>query len=304
SFCPKCDHHLGPIDLVPLLSWLLSGRKCRYCGKPVTSRYFWVELINALIWTGVWYQYLLGPAPDVGKAIAYALTASALVTVIFTDIELYLIPEQVNAFILFVGLGYNLWLYSKGAAEATTWGMPSAVAGGIVGAGALWLIALIGRLIFGKDAMGHGDIKLARGIGAVLFPAVAGISFGIAVILGAVLGLILQVLPRILAKNGQGAPEADEEEPPEKETIGSLLKCGLGYFLCLDVIGLFIPKFYISYFDEDPFAPPPDLETYEPTHTMIPFGPYLALGAIVAAVFEQPLLSMVEGYFRNMSPPT
>jgi len=302
SFCPKCNHPLGTKDLFPLVSWLVSGRKCRYCGKPVASRYFWVELINALIWMGIWYQYLLGPSPDVGKAIAYSLASSALVAIIFTDIELYLIPEQVNAFLLFVGLGYNLWLYSQGSPEATTWGMPSAVAGALVGVGALWLIAVLGRLAFGKDAMGHGDIKMARGVGAVLFPALAGISFGIAVVLGAVLGLILQVLPRLFNKRKlEEAGEETEEPEPEKESIVSLLKCGLGYFLCLDVIGLFFRKFYIWYFEEDPFIPPDDLETYQAELTKIPFGPYLALGAILAAMFEQQLLAIVGAYFHNMA---
>src|SRR5689334_22923911 len=63
SFCPKCNHQLGVPDLFPLLSWVLSGRRCRYCGKPVSSRYFWVELANGLIWMGIWQQYLVGPLP-------------------------------------------------------------------------------------------------------------------------------------------------------------------------------------------------------------------------------------------------
>src|SRR5579862_492580 len=247
SFCPKCNHPLNSRDLFPLVSWLVSGRRCRYCGKPVASRYFWVELMNAMIWLGIWYQFLLGPAPDVGKAIAYSLASSALVAIIFTDIELYLIPEQVNAFLLFTGLGYNLWLYSQGSPAATTWGMPSSVAGALLGTGVLWGIAFLGRLAFRKNAMGHGDIKMARGIGAVLFPALAGISFAIAVLLGAVLGILLQVLPRLFVRKKQleAGEEVLELEPEEVESIGSLLKCGLGYILCFDVIGLFFRKFYI-----------------------------------------------------------
>src|ERR1044072_8637481 len=207
SFCPKCNHRLHVPDLFPLLSWLFSGRKCRYCGQPVISRYFWVEMLNGLIWAGVWYQYLLGMNPDLGKAIAYSLTASALVVAIFVDLELFLIPDQVNAFMLFVGLGYNLWLYSQNSPAATTWGIPSSVAGALLGVGVLWGIGLFGRLLFQKDAMGHGDIKMARGTGAVLFPAVAGISFGLAVILGAVLGV-----GQVIARN-----QKTKRESPYKE---------------------------------------------------------------------------------------
>lgn len=324
SFCPKCGHQLNVPDLFPLLSWLFSGRKCRYCGQPVSSRYFWVELFTGLIWMGVWYQYLLGPAPDMGKAIAYALTAAALVAIIFIDIELYLIPDQINAFIFFVGLGYNFWLYSIGSPAATTWGIPSSVAGALTGVGVLWGIAFFGRLAFGKDAMGHGDIKMARGIGAVLFPAVAGISFGLAVLLGAVLGLILVAFRgKVSHPEPPSPPEAEglgskasflqqilnfvrsriegrQDDGTFAEPIGSLLKSGAGYILCLDVIGLFVPKFYMSYFGEDPFLPPDDLETFEADRTMIPFGPYLALGAILAAVFERQLLDGVNAYLHSM----
>jgi leader peptidase (prepilin peptidase) / N-methyltransferase len=304
SFCPKCNHRLNVPDLFPLLSWLFSRGRCRYCGKPVTSRYFWVELLNGAIWAGIWYQFLLGPAPDPGKAIAYALAASALVAIIFIDIELYMIPDQVNAFILFVGLGYNLWLYAQNSAAASTWGIPSSVAGALVGVGVLWGIAFLGRIAFRKDAMGHGDIKMARGIGAVLFPALAGISFGLAVALGAVIGG-LSVLPRILSKRkgGDAAVEDEIEEPDEApESIGSLLKCGLGYILCFDVIGLFFPKFYISYFGEDPFAPAEEPgEGFQVEMTMIPFGPYLALGAIIAAVFERELQGAVHAYLQNLN---
>lgn len=320
SFCPSCGHQLGVPDLFPLLSWLLLLGKCRYCGKPVSARYFVVELVNGLIWMGVWYQYLLGPTPDLGKAIAYALTASALVAIIFIDIELYLIPEQINAFLLFVGFGYNLWLYAQGLPSATTWGIPSSVAGALVGVGILWGIAFLGRIAFRKDAMGHGDIKMARGVGAVLFPALAGVSFGLAVVLGAVLGIV-QVVVRARMNRGSGEagklasmrtgtatplhPSSSSGPPQEEgvpESIGSLLKCGIGYILCLDVIGLFAKKFYKSYFGEDPFEPPADLETFEADFTMIPFGPYLALGAIVAAVFERQLLGAVTSYLNGLAP--
>lgn len=308
SICPKCLHRLGVPDLFPLLSWVFSRGRCRHCGKPVSARYFWVEVLNGSIWAGIWYQYLLGPAPDAAKAIAYALTASALVAIIFIDIELYLIPDQVNAFILFVGIGYNLWLYTQDSPAATTWGIPSSVAGALTGVGVLWGIALFGRILFRKDAMGHGDIKMARGTGAVLFPALAGLSFGLAVLLGAVLGIIQILVRRSLERripalnpSSAGAATPPEEEGNwEPESIPSLLKSGLGYILCFDVIGLFVPKFYKSYFGEDPFTPPEDLETFEADFTMIPFGPYLALGAILAAVFEKELLGVVNDYLHAM----
>src|SRR5690606_18160667 len=43
SSCPKCGHRLGPLDLIPLVSFLLQRARCRYCGAPIPWRYFWIE---------------------------------------------------------------------------------------------------------------------------------------------------------------------------------------------------------------------------------------------------------------------
>ena len=310
SFCPNCKHQLSVLDLFPLFSWLFLRGRCRYCKAKVSSRYFFVELITGSIWAGIWYEYLVlgnNPAVDVAKAFAFAFTAAALVAVIFIDWELYIIPDQINAAILVFGLAYNGWLIYRHEPEAWTWGIPSSIAGALIGIAVLWGIAFFGRVIFRKDAMGHGDIKMARGIGAVLFPATAIASFGIAVFLGAVLG-VLQVLIRgrvgttnVGASNGEEGDAVLEEEQEEDyppESISSLLKSGVGYVLCFDIIGLFVPSFYKTWYGEDPFEPISEATGFEVERTMIPFGPYLALGAIVATVFQSRLMDWIHAYWH------
>ena len=39
----------GGMDLIPVLSYLLLGRRCRYCAAPIAARYMWVELLTALL---------------------------------------------------------------------------------------------------------------------------------------------------------------------------------------------------------------------------------------------------------------
>jgi leader peptidase (prepilin peptidase)/N-methyltransferase len=285
----------------------LRGR-CRHCKARVSSRYFVVELINASIWAVVWYQVFversdplvaghLSYGEATAYAIAYSLFASALVAAIFTDLAHYIIPDQVNAFMLLVGLGLNAALIWMGSPEAWLWGIPSSVAGALVGWGVLWGIAFLGRIAFRKDAMGHGDIKMARGIGAVLLPVMALMSFGVAVVLGAVLGVVTAIV-----RNRRAAKEPDEgpDEHYEPESIGSLLKCGLGYLLCVDVVGLAIPKLYEGWFGENPYAVE-EIEG-EPVVelTMIPFGPYLAAGALVALLANEWLMGLWNAYATNV----
>jgi leader peptidase (prepilin peptidase)/N-methyltransferase len=308
SFCPACRHQLTVLDLFPLFSWLVLRGKCRHCKAKVSSRYFFVELITGSIWAGIWWQYLIVEPGNPAKAIFFSFAAATLVAIIFIDWELYIIPDQVNASLLLIGLLYNAWLIYAKSPEAWTWGMPSSIAGALVGIGVLWGIAFLGRVVFRKDAMGHGDIKMARGIGSVLFPAAAVAGFGIAVALGAVLG-IAQVLMRGGDKQRAGvettggeqgdlAVQEEEEEDYPPESISSLLKSGIGYVLCFDIIGLFIPSFYKTWYGEDPFEPISEATDFEVERTMIPFGPYLALGAIVAAVFQNKLMDWVQIYWR------
>lgn len=292
SFCPACKHRLTGPDLFPLFSWLFLRGKCRHCKASVPSRYFFVEVATGLVFAGVWRQYLI-LGHDPARALAYAAGAATLVAIIFIDWEFFIIPDSVNAFLAIVGVAYNAYLYFAGRPEATTWGIPSALAGWIVGVAVLWGIAFLGRIAFRKDAMGHGDIKMARGIGAVLFPAAAVLSFGLAIVLGAVLG-VAQILLRKAPQSEEGVDDADEEIAPE--TVASLVKSGVGYMLGFDILGQFAPKFYESWFGESPTVDFEELESWQADQTMIPFGPYLALGAIIAAVYAGPLLKGVDAY--------
>jgi leader peptidase (prepilin peptidase)/N-methyltransferase len=296
SFCPNCEHRLDVLDLFPLFSFLISRGKCRHCSKPVSSRYFFVEVMTGSIWAGLWWQYFV-VGGDPARFICYALAASTLVAIIYIDWELYIIPDSVNAFLLFVGLGYNGWLYYKHDRLATIQGWPSSVIGALVGIAVLWGIAFLGRIVFRKDAMGHGDIKMARGIGAVLLPATAIMSFGLAVALGAVLGIVQVLALRGKAETTDGV-DGTEGEDLEPESIGSLLQSGLGYILCIDIIGLALPKLYKAWFHEDAYLPFEEVTDFEVERTMIPFGPYLALGAIVATVFQAQILGGVSAYWN------
>jgi leader peptidase (prepilin peptidase) / N-methyltransferase len=296
SFCPRCKHSLGVPDLIPLFSYLLSGRKCRYCHAPIAGRYFFVELVTATVWAAIWFQYLVLRVDPV-VAIGYFFASAVLIAIVFIDWELYIIPESVNASLSIVGILFNVGLYAVNDPRATTWGIPSSLAGWIVGVLALWGIAFIGRVLLGRDSMGHGDIKMARGIGAVLFPAMALVSFGLAVVVGAVLGAA-QILLRGRPAQGADAGAADEEEELPPESIGSLVKCGIGYLLGVDIVGLVVPRLYEWWFGEPSTEPFEEVEDFEVEHTMIPFGPYLALGAIVTMLFQDQLAMLIAAYWN------
>ena len=49
SACPKCNHQLHAIDLIPIISWIFLRGKCRYCKAPISIQYPLGEFFMALI---------------------------------------------------------------------------------------------------------------------------------------------------------------------------------------------------------------------------------------------------------------
>lgn len=48
SYCPNCNHRLSFLDMIPLLSYIFLGAKCRYCKKKISPRYFIIELLTGV----------------------------------------------------------------------------------------------------------------------------------------------------------------------------------------------------------------------------------------------------------------
>jgi leader peptidase (prepilin peptidase)/N-methyltransferase len=286
SFCPTCKHSLGFADLFPLFSWLFSRGKCRHCGEPVSSRYFWVELLNGSLFAIIWWQYLIVDLNPL-RAGFYALTSAALVAVIFIDWELYIIPDELNAFLLIFGVAYHAFDKS----------IMIALWGALLGWGLLWGIAMFGRVLFGKDAMGHGDIKMMRGVGALLGGQLLAANLAIAVVAGLVIGLAML---GIASRQKQEEAPAEDEEEYVPESIGSLLLHGAWYLLCLDIVGILVPSIY-KWIGENPSEEHIEDDDWKPSLTTIPFGPYLAIGAIICMLFANPINKGISDYLKSMS---
>ena len=49
SYCPKCNHRLEFLDLIPILSYIFLGGKCRYCKEKIRPRYICLEVFSGLL---------------------------------------------------------------------------------------------------------------------------------------------------------------------------------------------------------------------------------------------------------------
>lgn len=49
SYCPKCNHKLSFFDMIPILSYIFLGGKCRYCKEKIRIRYLLLEILTGTV---------------------------------------------------------------------------------------------------------------------------------------------------------------------------------------------------------------------------------------------------------------
>ena len=113
SSCPSCGKHIRFYDNVPLFSWLLLGRKCRFCKVPISPRYFLIELLTALVFLGLFILYFntdlreaLQPFPGHGWIIylLHIILLSAFIAASAIDLEHWIIPLAICWLVTAAGL--------------------------------------------------------------------------------------------------------------------------------------------------------------------------------------------------------
>ncbi|MHC4460127.1 MAG: prepilin peptidase [Planctomycetota bacterium] len=113
SACPACGKHIRFYDNIPLVSWLLLGRKCRYCKAPVSTRYFIIELLTGLLFLGLFILYVRTnlrtgmPLFLQGGWFIYLLhiiLLAAFIAASAIDLELWVIPLSICWFVTAAGL--------------------------------------------------------------------------------------------------------------------------------------------------------------------------------------------------------
>ena len=144
SFCPACNTQLKWHQNIPLLSWLFLRGRCANCGSPIPLRYFVVELVTALFFLATWLQF---PGPI---AIAYWVFISLLLVGIFIDLEHFIIPDEVTIGGIVAGLVASFLapaLMSMGGRWAAL--ITSAISA-LLGYVILWIVLEAGKKAFGK----------------------------------------------------------------------------------------------------------------------------------------------------------
>ncbi len=90
SFCPNCKQPIPWHQNLPLISWIVLRGRCANCGAKISFRYFAVELVTALLFLAIWESF------PWQVAIAYWVFVSFLIIGTFIDFEHFIIPDRVT----------------------------------------------------------------------------------------------------------------------------------------------------------------------------------------------------------------
>ncbi|MEZ5398347.1 MAG: prepilin peptidase [Bryobacteraceae bacterium] len=170
SHCVVCSHRLAWYDNVPVISYLLLGRRCRHCLTAISWRYPAVEAFVALLFAAAVWRWGWSAA-----AAKFALFSFLQVGMIFSDLETRLLPDEFTKGGIVLGFLAALLLPFRGGVGELLWPSP-AWAGSLVEAalgagltsGALWAMGAIYMRIRDKEGLGFGDVKMVAMIGAFL----------------------------------------------------------------------------------------------------------------------------------------
>lgn len=146
SFCPTCNKDIPWFRNIPLVTWLWQRGRCAECRCKIPFRYFAVELLTACLFLLMWTAFPKSP----GLALFYMLLMALLVVVVFVDAELMVIPLQVTWLGTALGVIAAVLVQHHLRAEGWLQGLAAAGKGFAAGFGGLWLVVLLGKMMFGK----------------------------------------------------------------------------------------------------------------------------------------------------------
>lgn len=188
SMCVHCRHELAWHDLLPVVSWLSLGGKCRYCHKPISWQYPVVELATAclFVFSYLFWPYTLHSSYSLLLFVFWLVFLAGFMALIVYDLRWMLLPDRIVRPLQAIAAAYVL---IQAVAPGGGWHTLQGAALGVVfSAGVFYLLYQVS----GGRWIGGGDVKLAVVLGLLLAsPMRALLMIFIASLLGSLVSVPL-----------------------------------------------------------------------------------------------------------------
>ena len=156
SHCESCGHTLAWYELIPIVSFLIQGGKCRKCRTKLSWWYPLIEIITGIFFVGCYLYY--GFTYDLLLAL---IISSVLIITCISDFNYLVILDEVLVVsslaalvVIFLKEGFN--------------GLIISLLSGLLMFFFMLMVKIVGDKAFKRESLGGGDIKLSLFIGLVL----------------------------------------------------------------------------------------------------------------------------------------
>lgn len=319
SHCYTCGSPVRWYDNIPLLSYLALGGNCRFCGTHFSPRYFFVELLTGLLFLGVYLSFGLQI-----QTPFHMVFVGLLIIGTFTDIDHFIIPDRITlgglAFAViatgalanhsFIAQEYRVaWeIWRQFSFQWDTVRLPAqlpwylpllySITSAGFGYGMLWALGLFGKLLFRKEAMGMGDVKLFAFLGAWMgITSCIWILF-LSALVGALMGLSLLMAHKLVGKD-----EYETLELPGAPTVKSPWLTAIS-----QESSAATPVASVAMQDPVLGDDSTSLQHHQPVQLQFsmktsrqlhhfPYGPYIAIAAVIVLLFHKQVDQLVSMFF-------
>jgi leader peptidase (prepilin peptidase)/N-methyltransferase len=200
SLCIHCNTAIAWYDNIPVFSYLLLKGRCRHCGHNISIRYPIVEIITGSVFWLLFHNIFIVNGESLYTYSLYTIFCCLLIICSFIDLKLHIIPNEITytglilapvASLLCLGLHNpnGSLKYFEGSGNQWINSFLASLMGIFIAAGLIFLCGVIGKIIFRKDAMGFGDVKLMGVIGGFLGWKLGVATFFLAPFLGLLFGI-------------------------------------------------------------------------------------------------------------------
>lgn len=189
SACGACGLRLGPLDLVPVFSWLVLGGKCRRCRTSIGIEPLVLELTTCGLFVAMAVHF-----DRVAETIAFCTLSAGLVALSWIDLKTKRLPRQITYVTAALGLPV---LVIAALVREEPRRIATMAGGAAIALAFMWLLYVASR-----GGMGDGDVRLSPLLGAYL--GWMGLPYvPIGLFLGFLLGSVVGVGAMVVGRAGR-----------------------------------------------------------------------------------------------------
>lgn len=161
SRCDSCSKVLSPIELIPVVSFLIQKGRCRNCNNPIGKDTLLVEVIS-----GVVFSIIFCLNGITTRCVIIMTVFSIMLIAALIDIRLMIIPNIFTILLIVVWIVMVVFQYGFGYELGV--GLIDSLCGAFVIPGFILLVSLLMNKLLKKESLGMGDIKILFGLGLIM----------------------------------------------------------------------------------------------------------------------------------------